>query len=106
MRAATNRRKNHRKHHTEPPGISLNMEDIDTIPKAMDEEQEFNDFGTTTYTEKTRAVIKVQDGCNNFCSYCIIPYARGRVRSRKPESVIKEIEEIVNTGIKEVVITK
>ena len=45
---------------------------------------EFLDFGTTTYTEKTRAVIKVQDGCDRFCSYCIIPYARGRVRSRKP----------------------
>ena len=51
----------------------------------------FGDFGTVTYTEKTRAVIKVQDGCDRFCSYCIIPYARGRVRSRKPESVIKEI---------------
>ena len=47
----------------------------------------------------------MQDGCNNFCSYCIIPYAKGRVRSRKPESVIKEVEEIVKEGIKEVVIT-
>jgi len=71
----------------------------------IEDEKEFNDFGTVTYTEKTRAVIKVQDGCNNFCSYCIIPYAKGRVRSRKPESVIKEIKEIVKTGIKEVVIT-
>ena len=41
----------------------------------IEEEKEFKDFGTVTYTEKTRAVIKVQDGCNNFCSYCIIPYA-------------------------------
>ena len=73
--------------------------------KKIEEEKEFKDYGTVTYTEKTRAVIKVQDGCNNFCSYCIIPYARGRVRSRKPESVIKEISEIVKTGIKEVVIT-
>ena len=71
----------------------------------IEEEKEFQDFGTITYTEKTRAVIKVQDGCNNFCSYCIIPYAKGRVRSRKPESVIKEIQEIVKKGIKEVVIT-
>ena len=65
----------------------------------------YGDFGSVTYTEKTRAVIKVQDGCDRFCSYCIIPYARGRVRSRKPESIIKEIEEISEKGIKEVVIT-
>lgn len=67
--------------------------------------KEFVDFGDVTYTEKTRAVIKVQDGCDRFCSYCIIPYARGRVRSRKPESVISEIEKIAKEGIKEVVIT-
>ena len=68
-------------------------------------QKEFLDFGTTDYTEKTRAVIKVQDGCDRFCSYCIIPYARGHVRSRKIESVIKEIEAIAKKGIKEVVIT-
>ena len=67
--------------------------------------KEFVDFGDVTYTEKTRAVIKVQDGCDRFCSYCIIPYARGRVRSRKPESVISEIKNIAKQGIKEVVIT-
>lgn len=67
--------------------------------------KEFADFGTITYTEKTRAAIKVQDGCDRFCSYCIIPYARGRVRSRKPESVVKEIEAVAQKGIKEVVIT-
>ena len=66
---------------------------------------EFVDFGDVTFTEKTRAVIKVQDGCNRFCTYCIIPYARGKIRSRKPESVISEIEKIAKTGIKEVVIT-
>ena len=65
----------------------------------------FEDFGTVTYTEKTRAVIKVQDGCDRFCSYCIIPFARGKIRSRKPESVIEEITEISKNGIKEVVIT-
>ena len=68
-------------------------------------EAEFDDFGIVTYTEKTRAVIKVQDGCDRFCSYCIIPFARGKIRSRKPESVIEEIKEIANAGIKEVVIT-
>ena len=67
--------------------------------------KEFVEFGDVIYTEKTRAVIKVQDGCDRFCSYCIIPYARGRVRSRKPENVISEIEKISKKGIKEVVIT-
>ena len=63
------------------------------------------DFGTTTYTELNRAVVKVQDGCDRFCSYCIIPYARGKVRSRNPESVLREIAQIAQEGIKEVVIT-
>ena len=67
--------------------------------------KEFEDMGQITYTEKTRAVIKVQDGCNQFCSYCIIPYARGRVRSRKMDSIIQEITQIAQKGIKEVVIT-
>ena len=67
--------------------------------------QEYKEFGNTTYTEKVRAFIKVQDGCNNFCSYCIIPYARGRIRSRKIENVISEITDIAQKGIKEVVIT-
>lgn len=68
-------------------------------------QNEFLDFGDVTYTEKNRAVVKVQDGCNMFCSYCIIPYARGRIRSRKIESVVSEIEKIAKEGIKEVVIT-
>ena len=68
-------------------------------------QKEFLDFGITDYTEKTRAVIKVQDGCDRFCTYCIIPYARGHIRSRNINSIISEIKEIVNKGIKEVVIT-
>ena len=65
----------------------------------------FSDFGDITFTEKTRPVVKIQDGCDRFCSYCIIPYARGRVRSRKPESIISEITKIAEKDIKEVVIT-
>ena len=65
----------------------------------------FSDFGDITFTEKTRAVVKIQDGCDRFCSYCIIPYARGRVRSRKPESIISEMTKIAEKDIKEVVIT-
>ena len=68
-------------------------------------QKEYVELGETTYTEKTRAVIKVQDGCDRFCSYCIIPYARGRVRSRKPKKIIEEIIKIAQKGIKEVVIT-
>lgn len=77
------------------------------IEKVSDvaKQEEFVEFGPITYTEKTRAVIKVQDGCNQFCSYCIIPYARGRIRSRRPEWVITEIKQIAQKGIKEVVLT-
>ena len=71
----------------------------------ISEVKEYLEFGNTTYTEKTRAVVKIQDGCNNFCSYCIIPYARGRIRSRKLENIISEIEKIAQLGIKEVVLT-
>lgn len=67
--------------------------------------EEYAEFGEVTFTEKTRAVIKVQDGCDRFCSYCIIPFARGHIRSRKPENVISEITKIAQIGIKEVVIT-
>ena len=68
-------------------------------------QKEYVEFGTTTYTEKTRAVVKIQDGCDRFCSYCIIPYARGRVRSRKLSNVVAEVEQIVDKGIQEIVIT-
>ena len=68
-------------------------------------QKEFVDFGTTVHMEKTRAVIKVQDGCDRFCSYCIIPYARGRVRSRKLESVVEEVRKLAKKGVKEIVVT-
>ena len=71
----------------------------------LSKNDEFIDFGDVTYTEKNRAVIKVQDGCNMFCTYCIIPYARGRIRSRRPENVVSEVRKISKEGIKEVVIT-
>ena len=68
-------------------------------------QKQFIDLGSVTYTEKTRATIKIQDGCDRFCSYCIIPYARGRVRSRSPKNVIDEVNKIVKNGMQEVVIT-
>lgn len=83
------------------------LEKNERLKKVTDimQQKDYVELGEITYTEKTRAVIKVQDGCDRFCSYCIIPYARGRVRSRKPEKVIHEIEKIAQKGIQEVVIT-
>ena len=71
----------------------------------VNKEIEFLEFGEITYSEKTRATIKIQDGCNNFCTYCLIPYARGRVRSRNKENIIKEVILIAQKGIQEIVIT-
>ena len=61
--------------------------------------------GETALSAHTRAYIKIQDGCNQFCSYCIIPYARGRVRSRRQEDVLREIRGLAESGVKEVVLT-
>ena len=68
-------------------------------------QQDFDEYGCITYTEKARTTIKIQDGCNNFCSYCLIPYARGRVRSRNKENILEEARKIANEGIKEIVLT-
>jgi len=67
--------------------------------------QEFEDMEIKEFNSKTRAFVKIQDGCNNFCSYCIIPYVRGNIRSKKLETVIEEITNLVNNGHKEVVLT-
>ena len=67
--------------------------------------KEYEGLSITRTAEHTRAYIKVQDGCNQFCSYCIIPYARGRVRSRDMEEVLKEVEALAAGGFQEVVLT-
>ena len=67
--------------------------------------QEFEELYMDKPSEHTRAFIKVQDGCNQFCSYCIIPYARGRVRSRDLESVLEEVNRLADNGYQEVVLT-
>ncbi len=59
----------------------------------------------STFGERTRAYVKVQDGCTNFCSYCIVPYARGDIKSKHPEDVLREVDERLNAGYKEIVIT-
>ncbi|MCR5837424.1 MAG: tRNA (N(6)-L-threonylcarbamoyladenosine(37)-C(2))-methylthiotransferase MtaB [Lachnospiraceae bacterium] len=65
----------------------------------------YEDFEMSTVTEHTRAYIKIQDGCNQFCSYCIIPYARGRIRSRNIDSIREEVEKLAGQGYKEFVFT-
>ena len=77
---------------------------VDCIDINQDE-QEYEYFLVNKTAEHTRAFIKVQDGCNQFCSYCIIPYARGRVRSRSIEDVVEEVTSLAKSGYQEVVLT-
>ena len=83
---------------------SLDSEN-DTVDDINDGKHDFEELFIDQTKEHTRAFIKVQDGCNQFCSYCIIPYARGRVRSRRFENVIAEVERLAANGFKEVVLT-
>lgn len=86
----------------------MNTEDKtlhDTTIIDINHTKEYEEMTLEQTAEHTRAYIKIQDGCNQFCTYCIIPYARGRVRSRKKEDIIAEIEGLVKRGYKEVVLT-
>lgn len=65
----------------------------------------FEELPILDYENRTRAFVKIQEGCNNFCSYCIIPYARGPVRSREPEKVLSEVKQLVEEGFGEIVLT-
>ena len=65
----------------------------------------YEELGITSYTENVRAFLKIQDGCNNFCTYCIVPYRRGKMRSRSQENVIKEAEYLVSQGYQEIVLS-
>ena len=80
----------------------LNKKDIDID---FEPDNAFEEMKIARETDKTRAFVKVQDGCNNFCTYCIIPYIRGRIRSKKLETCIEEIESLVKNGHKEIVLT-
>ncbi len=71
----------------------------------IDAQQEYEEFKVSSTLEKTRAFIKIQDGCNRFCSYCIIPYVRGRVRSREEQDILSEITSLAEKGYKEIVLT-
>ena len=70
----------------------------------LDEKDEFEELCVTSYEGRSRAFLKVQDGCNNFCSYCIIPYARGRIRSRFAGKLIAEAKRLSQSGFSEIVL--
>lgn len=69
------------------------------------EVKEFEEMSIKSYKSRTRAFLKIQEGCDQYCTYCIIPYARGHIRSRKPESIIEEVIQLSQNGFKEVVLT-
>lgn len=94
-------------------GIVNFIEDIEDIEnRTLDrvkndnifDEHEYTEYEFATLREMSRAYVKIQDGCNNFCSYCKIPFARGRSRSRKKENIIREIEKLVGEGFKEIIL--
>ena len=78
---------------------------ISHIRPEVSKTDEYHDFGTVLSPEGTRAFIKVEDGCNNFCTYCIIPYARGRVVSRPEDACVKEAEFLAQNGFKEIIVS-
>lgn len=84
----------------EADGVFVRQEVID-----INHTKEYEELHLTKTAEHTRAYIKVQDGCNQFCTYCIIPYMRGRVRSRRKEEVVEEVSALASNGYKEVVLT-
>ena len=98
-------------------GTSHRKDVVELIKKALNEHQnyeiidentrafEYEELGITSYSENTRAFLKIQDGCNNFCTYCVVPYRRGKMRSRKEENVLKEAEYLVNQGYQEIVLS-
>ena len=87
--------------HQDPDTVDISGDFVLDISKI----KEYEEFRVLKHKEHTRAFIKIQDGCNQFCSYCIIPYTRGRVRSRSIEEIEKEVRDLVNVGYKEVVLT-
>ena len=82
-----------------------NLEKEKLVDRVLPDHENYPEFNIETFDAHTRAFVKVQDGCNSFCTYCIIPYVRGRSRSRPIKDVVKEVEGLVANGYREVVIT-
>lgn len=93
-------------------GNEHKKEIVELVEQARDEQislvaelsNNYEDFGAGNYHSRTRATLKIQDGCNSFCSYCIIPYARGRIRSRSMESIVNEVKSLAKLGFVEIVL--
>ena len=98
-------------------GTSHRKDVVELIKQALEDHQyktlieentrqfEYEELGITSYSENVRAFLKIQDGCNNFCTYCIVPYRRGKMRSRQKENVIKEAKYLVEQGYQEIVLS-
>ncbi len=85
--------------------LEQHMAGVENKRLEIGKETEYEDLSLDTRVEHTRAYIKIQDGCNQFCSYCIIPYARGRIRSRKSQDVVEEVKRLAASGYQEIVLT-
>lgn len=79
-------------------------EKVNMVSDIMDV-REFEEMSIKNYKNRRRAFLKIQEGCDQYCSYCIIPYARGHIRSRKPESILDEVKQLAKSGFKEIVLT-
>lgn len=77
---------------------------IDIVSK-VDKNEKYENLGISFFHDNTRAFLKIEDGCDNYCSYCVIPYARGEVRSRKKEDILLEVGRLIQNGFKEIVLT-
>ena len=98
-------------------GTSKRREIVDLIKQALENHEpheiidentrqfDYEELGITSYSENVRAFLKIQDGCNNFCTYCIVPYRRGKMRSREKDNVIKEAKYLVKQGYQEIVLS-
>jgi threonylcarbamoyladenosine tRNA methylthiotransferase MtaB len=75
------------------------------VVSSVRKQRQFEELDVPEFSDRTRASLKVQEGCNNFCTFCIIPYSRGFIRSRKPENVIKQAKKLVEAGYYEIVLT-
>ena len=95
----------HRKDVVELIKQALNDHQYKTLIEENTRQFEYEELGITSYSENVRAFLKIQDGCNNFCTYCIVPFRRGKMRSRNKENVIKEAKYLVKQGYQEIVLS-
>ena len=95
----------HRKDVVELIKQALNDHEYKTLIEENTRQFEYEELGITSYSENVRAFLKIQDGCNNFCTYCIVPYRRGKMRSRQKENVINEAKYLVEQGYQEIVLS-